>query len=565
MATASSNVQVKFTLRGEDRASSVINNVGRSVDKFGDAGDQAADRAGKLSTALSSLGDFAGRSEGAFRQASEAAGAFDDVLTVLPGPIGIAAGAAAGLTTILVLQAKKAREDAAALRQAFGEDLAQEISKTAKALDLNREASLQLGKLMTQTGRSAASLQEELRFVVQRADEIGEDGSAAVVKFAKKLLATTTAASRLNVALKQSISLSAATAFGQAQAAGAEEEFEKRLKAARDLIQQGQFRIRSLQRGEESAATSLFGAFFTSESAHKKRRAAFKDSMSQARQLVEQGEAQIAKVAQDRAEFARRLRVADSEEQKALWNEAVEANQAANEKIRKELEKTSKTRRRAATGRAARPGAAVDQELFGFLVRGEGERLGTAALGKEFELAKTKQQLRMEEMANELRLDAFADFMHQKNMERLQQKTDMYTGVASSVAGSVAGIIKIMGAEEQAMRVQAGVEGLIALARAKVALGMGKIPQAVALAAGGAGLLAQAAIGTGGSGGGGRPSGRFFGGADQFAPSAVGATAASGGGRTVVVNFGNGVVLGNPHEVARTIKGALAVSTGTGF
>ena len=120
MATASSNVQVKFTLRGEDQASATINKVGRSMDQFGERGDQAADRAGKLSTALSSLGDFAGRSEGQFRRASEAAGAFDDVLTVMPGPIGIAVGAIAGLTTVLVLQAKKAREDAAALRQAFG-------------------------------------------------------------------------------------------------------------------------------------------------------------------------------------------------------------------------------------------------------------------------------------------------------------------------------------------------------------------------------------------------------------------------------------------------------------
>ena len=565
MATASSNVQVKFTLRGEDRASSVINNVGRSVDKFGDAGDQAADRAGKLSTALSSLGDFAGRSEGAFRQASEAAGAFDDVLTVLPGPIGIAAGAAAGLTTILVLQAKKAREDAAALRQAFGPDLSDEIAEVAKQLGLNREASIKFGKVMRATGRSADDLKKEIKFVVKAAEEVGEDGSAAVVQFADKILNTTTAAVRLNAQLRQSVNIVATTAFGEKQAAGVKEDFEKRVDAAQALIRQGRFRIRSLTKEEEAAATGIVGAFFSSESATRKRRKVFKQQIAEARALVASGEAQLRKIASDRAEFAKRLREAEKRVIKQDWEDEIRATKEKNEKIRKELEKTSKTRRRAATGRAARPGAAVNQELFGFLVGGEGDRLGTAALGKEFELAKTKQQLRMEEMADQLRLDAFADFMHQKDMERLQQKTDMYTGVASSVAGSVAGVIKIMGAEEQAMRVQAGVEGLIALARAKVALGMGKIPQAVALAAGGAGLLAQAAIGTGSSGGGGRPSGRFFGGADQFVPSAVGATAAGGGGRTVVVNFGNGVVLGNPHEVARTIKGALAVSSGTGF
>ena len=90
---AVAKVENKIVITGADNASDAINKARKSVlglerttkragassKKFGkdfaEAGDQAAGRAGKLSTALSSLGDFAGKSEGSFRQASEAAGA----------------------------------------------------------------------------------------------------------------------------------------------------------------------------------------------------------------------------------------------------------------------------------------------------------------------------------------------------------------------------------------------------------------------------------------------------------------------------------------------------------
>ena len=86
--------------------------------------------------------------------------------------------------------------------------------------------------------------------------------------------------------------------------------------------------------------------------------------------------------------------------------------------------------------------------------------------------------------------------------------------------------------------------------------------QVAAVAAGAVGVAQFAAVMGGGGGAGGLPS---VGGA-ATGPATVGAGAGGGGGgRVVNVTFGNGVVLGNPHEVARTIKGALAVSQGTGF
>ncbi len=91
MATASSNVQVKVEYKGTDNASKASKRATEGVRRFGrsakqatkdaqgfgkafeESGDRVSDTSGKASTALSSLGDFAGASEGAFRQASEAA------------------------------------------------------------------------------------------------------------------------------------------------------------------------------------------------------------------------------------------------------------------------------------------------------------------------------------------------------------------------------------------------------------------------------------------------------------------------------------------------------------
>ena len=562
MATAASNVQVKFTLRGEDKASATINKVGASMDDFGKHGDRAADRAGKLSTALSSLGDFAGRSEGQFRKASEAAGAFDDVLTVMPGPIGIAVGAIAGLTTVLVLQAKEARENAAALRQAFGEDLSKQLTEVADKLDLNRKATLKFGEVMRETGKTAEELSKEVRFVVEAAEEVGEDGSSAVVKFAEKILLTTTATSRLNAQLKQSIDLTAETAFGQRQAAGAEGDFEKRVKKAQELIAQGRFRMRSLEKQERSAG--FWGAFTESRSAYKARRDRFKKAVAEARALVEQGESRLRKIAQDRAEFAKRLREVDKKEQAQAWDDGVEKAREANEKIRKQLRKTSKARRAARKADEPRINMSKFGGLLGLKKRMTPDQSAVDAALAEAEKSPEERaaEARTREIAAQLRFDAFLDQMHAKDMARQRKRAMMYMSVAGSVGGAVASIMTTFGAQEAAMRVQAGVESAIAFGKGMVAFGEGKIPQSVALFAGSAALAAQAIgpVNTGSGGLGMLPGGAATG------PATVGAGAGGGGGgRVVNVTFGNGVVLGNPHEVARTIKGALAVSQGTGF
>ena len=555
MATASSNVQVKFTLRGEDQASATINKVGRSMDQFGERGDQAADRAGKLSTALSSLGDFAGRSEGQFRRASEAAGAFDDVLTVMPGPIGIAVGAIAGLTTVLVLQAKKAREDAAALRQAFGPDLSDEIAKVAKTLDLNREAAIKFGKVMRVTGRSADDLKKEIEFVVKAAEEVGEDGSAAVVKFAEKLLNTTTAAVRLNAQLRQSVNIVATTAFGEKQAAGVEEEFEKRVNAAQDLIKQGRFRIRSLTKEEEAAGTGIVGAFFSSESANRKRRKAFKQQIAEARALVESGEAQLRKIASDRAEFAKRLREAEKRAIKQDWDDEIRTTKEKNEAIRKELNKTAKKRRKARTGMSE------DERI-------ENQLQDEALKEVEIEEAKAKKLAAIDNFLADNRINnIMKTYLARKKEEddeekKRKKKIDRQRQLAQTIIAGSSAVASALIKDEMAL---APIKLAMTLGESALAFLRAKTPveKAAAISAGALGVAQFASVMSSGFGGGSLPSPNAGGG--DIGPGAVGAGPGGGGGRVVNVNFGNGVVLGNPHEVARTIKGALAVSAGTGF
>ena len=165
-------------------------------DAFAEAGDQAAERAGKLSTALSSLGDFAGASEGKFRQASEAAGAFDDVLTLLPGPIGLAAAAVAGLTTVLVLQRQEAERNRQALEASFGGKVLADVQALQTRFTLSTEASIALGNALQETGKSAEDVAGELGFAVRQAQRLGKDGSAGALTFAASLSKTATEADK---------------------------------------------------------------------------------------------------------------------------------------------------------------------------------------------------------------------------------------------------------------------------------------------------------------------------------------------------------------------------------
>ena len=212
---SSGRVEARFEIVGDDKSSKALKAAKSNMadvrkemrstakasgdlgDSFADAGDQSAQKAGKLSTALSSLGDFAGHSEGQFRSASEAAGAFDDVLTVMPGPIGLAAGAVIGLTTVLYLNAKASREATEKLTQAFGPEVAERLNEIRDKLDVSSEAMIEYQKAIVDTDRTAFLLDGQLKKVVADAEAIGEDGSEAIKRFAAELRASATDAQLL--------------------------------------------------------------------------------------------------------------------------------------------------------------------------------------------------------------------------------------------------------------------------------------------------------------------------------------------------------------------------------
>jgi len=234
-------------------------------DDFAEAGDKVAGRSGKLSTALSSLGDFAGNSEGAFRQAGEAAGAFDDVLTLLPGPIGLAAAAAAGLTTVLYLQAKAAAQADAKLRQAFSGEILSDVRALRTQFDLSAEASLALGRALTDSGKSAADVRDDLQAVVNKADEVGEDSSAAVAKFAASLSKSSSATDKLRGKLRAlgvdliKVNLTAITA-GTALAklgAGADKEAAAGFDKFGTALGKAQKELKDLETGQRGPLARL--------------------------------------------------------------------------------------------------------------------------------------------------------------------------------------------------------------------------------------------------------------------------------------------------------------------
>ena len=209
-------------------------------DAFAEAGDQAAERAGKLSTALSSLGDFAGASEGKFRQASEAAGAFDDVLTLLPGPIGLAAAAVAGLTTVLVLQRQEAERNRQALEASFGGKVLADVQALQTRFTLSTEASIALGNALQETGKSAEDVAGELGFAVRQAQRLGKDGSAGALTFAASLSKTATEADKAARAVARLRGIQRT----QAEDLSDPETLERNRKADREQLQ----RIQGLQK-----------------------------------------------------------------------------------------------------------------------------------------------------------------------------------------------------------------------------------------------------------------------------------------------------------------------------
>ena len=238
------------------RASTISDDAKKFGDNFAEAGDQAAERAGKLSTALSSLGDFAGASEGKFRKASEAAGAFDDVLTLIPGPAGLAAGAIAGLTTILVLNRQETERNRQALEASFGGKVLSDVQALQTRFDLSTEASIALGNALQDTGKSAEDVAGELGLAVRQAERLGKEGSAGALTFAASLSKTATEADKAKraVAALRGIQRTLAEDLADPERLA---ETQKADRAALFRIQALQRALRALRKDRDAATAAV--------------------------------------------------------------------------------------------------------------------------------------------------------------------------------------------------------------------------------------------------------------------------------------------------------------------
>ena len=151
--------------------------------------------------------------------------------------------------------------------------------------------------------------------------------------------------------------------------------------------------------------------------------------------------------------------------------------------------------------------------------------------------------------------------MHDAEMSRIEKEKTARMDLNFAIARGVVGVANVLIESEKAL---APIKLAMALGEAAIAFLRGKTPaeKASAVAAGAVAVAQFGKVMSGGAGGAGASLPSPGGGAG---PGMVGAGASGQSAPTVVVNFGQGVVLGTPAEIARSIKGTFAAAHNTGF
>ena len=152
--------------------------------------------------------------------------------------------------------------------------------------------------------------------------------------------------------------------------------------------------------------------------------------------------------------------------------------------------------------------------------------------------------------------------MHDAEMSRIKEEQAARMNLNFAIARGVVGVADALIENE---RVLAPIKLAMALGESALAFVRSTGNPAAQAAAVAAGAVAVAQFGkvmSGGAGGAGASLPSPGGGAG---PGMVGAGASGQSAPTVVVNFGQGVVLGTPAEIARSIKGTFAAAHNTGF
>ena len=564
--TARANANVTLTIGANDEASKKIRAVKRELAEaehatrqLGRAGEQTADTSGRLSTALSSLGDFAGSMEGDMRRASEAAGLLDDVMTVLPGPIGLAAGALTGLASVLVLNRIESQRTRAAIAEVAKPGDVDQIKELADAFGLSREASVELARSLKATDTPASEVRERVREIVEQAERVGRDSTQDIKAFALSLnTAEKQAAATAARLAKVGIRLAEVREYG----VGGEDVLGTRkflqdtnelLKTQGRAIEQAQENLKRI-RLELNVSDERFLSFDKRE------------KLETARAKVREATARRDQIMAAQAKAERVAAIEQRERQLDLEREYQAEVKKAEENRKKILAARHRARTRPSEPKSDT--AADEIDISDILAMEAADRAELAEQKRKeteatLELLEAKFQLDRAERHNIKRLQEEARQLDEGQIRQAEAVKDAYFGAAKGLLQTATATAKSERIRNAALAVSAAGDAAYYTAQAFAA----RLPQRKIqlFAAAGQAAIAACIYGgkavLGGRGGGGGAGGA---GGGSRAPTAEGGGREGGGETTINVNF-PGFVVGREADVAKQLKSLTAPLAGTGY
>jgi hypothetical protein len=566
--TARANANVTLTIGANDEASKKIRAVKRELAEaehatrqLSRAGEQTADTSGRLSTALSSLGDFAGSMEGDMRRASEAAGLLDDVMTVLPGPIGLAAGALTGLASVLVLNRIESQRTRAAIAEVAKPGDVDQIKELADAFGLSREASVELARSLKATDTPASEVRERVREIVEQAERVGRDSTQDIKAFALSLnTAEKQAAATAARLAKVGIRLAEVREYG----VGGEDVLGTRkflqdtnelLKTQGRAIEQAQENLKRI-RLELNVSDERFLSFDKRE------------KLETARAKVREATARRDQIMAAQAKAERVAAIEQRERQLDLEREYQAEVKKAEENRKKILAARHRARTRPSEPKSDT--AADEIDISDILAMEAADRAELAEQKRKeteatLELLEAKFQLDRAERHNIKRLQEEARQLDEGQIRQAEAVKDAYFGAAKGLLQTATATAKSERIRNAALAVSAAGDAAYYTAQAFAA----RLPQrkvqlfaAAGQAAIAAGIYGGRAIlgGRGGGGGGGAGAG----GGSRALTAEGGGAGGAAGETTINVNF-PGFVVGKQDEVAKQLGRLSAPLAGTGY
>ncbi len=191
MAIPAMKVETRISLGVEDNASAGIKSAHSALKDFGheaegtgakfhEMGEQGAAGLSKVSRLGRPLAGFAGEAKGEVTELSHAMHGFAMVTELLPGPLGMAAGAVVGLAAGAYLLNKHLDETAAKMELL----VTPEARQMGEQLGLSTDGVLKLTKALSAfTPKDIKPTNEMLKEVGENAERLGQDKAENIAKF----------------------------------------------------------------------------------------------------------------------------------------------------------------------------------------------------------------------------------------------------------------------------------------------------------------------------------------------------------------------------------------------